>query len=186
MGNKKSYTADTPHEIERKYLIKRPSDMLLGTLPSAEATEITQTYLFIKEDGVRRRVRKRGSDESGFKYYYTEKSDVAFGERIERECEISSEEYSALLTEADPSRTAIEKRRICFTYDGQFFELDIYPFGEELATLEIELDDINTPVRIPECLTVVCDVTGDKRYNNSTLAATRKLVLFDDLDDLHN
>jgi CYTH domain-containing protein len=169
--------SSAPKEIERKYLIKRPSADTLASLPEARAEEISQTYLFIKEDGVRRRVRRRGTAENGFRYYYTEKTDVAFGERIEIEREITLDEYRSLLAEADPTRAPIEKTRICFVFDGQLFELDLYPFGGNLATLEIELDDIYADVRIPECLSVVKDVTGDKRYNNSTLAQTGSLEL---------
>jgi CYTH domain-containing protein len=163
-----------PREIERKFLIKLPSEEEIAALPELSASEIVQTYLYIKEDGVRRRVRKRGS-ESGFKFYYTEKKDVAFGERIEIEREVTETEYGELLKEADPERRTIEKTRCCFRHEGQLFELDIYVRGEELlggdyATLEIELDDINEEVKIPEYIEVVRDVTGDKRYNNSALA----------------
>lgn len=168
-----------PHEIERKYLIKRPSAEELSALPECSADHIVQTYLVIRENGVRRRVRKRGTEENGWRYYYTEKTDVAFGERMEIEREIDETEYLALLAESDPSRSAIEKTRVCFVYEGQFFELDIYPFSEELATLEIELDDIDTPVRIPDTVSVIRDVTGDKRYNNSSLAACGRLELLD-------
>lgn len=168
-----------PHEIERKYLIKRPSAEELSSLPECSSTHIVQTYLAVRENGARRRVRKRGTDENDRKYYYTEKTDVAFGERIEIEREIDETEYIALLAESDTSRSAIEKTRVCFVYDGQFFELDIYPFSNEFATLEIELDDINTPVRIPDAISVVRDVTGDKRYNNSSLAACGRLELLD-------
>ena len=47
-----------PLEIERKYLIKMPSEKLLAELPECERTEILQIYLVIKQDGVRRRIRR--------------------------------------------------------------------------------------------------------------------------------
>lgn len=162
-----------PREIERKYLIERPSAELLASLPEADSSEITQTYLLPDGSGSSRRVRKRGTDEGGYRYYYTEKTDVSFGERIEIEREITEAEHAALLLEADPRHRTIEKTRVCFVYDGQLFELDIYAFSDSFTTLEIELDDINTPVRLPDFLNVTADVTGDKRYTNFSLSVIK-------------
>lgn len=159
-------------ETERKYLIRRPTDEQLSAIAGSVCTEIVQTYLNPDQSGALRRVRKRGSASAGYTYTYTEKIDISFGSRIEREREISEEEYLRLLIEADPDRRPIEKIRCVFDHDRQLFELDIYPFSDSLASLEIELDDINTPVRLPDYITVLKDVTGDKRYCNSSLAAS--------------
>ena len=97
-----------PLEIERKYLIKMPSERLLAELPECERTEILQIYLVIKQDGVRRRIRRRGTPERGYVCTYTEKSDVSFGVRTEEEREISEEEFERLRAEAAPNRSPIE------------------------------------------------------------------------------
>lgn len=159
-----------PLEIERKYLIKMPSEKLLAELPECERTEILQIYLVIKQDGVRRRIRRRGTPERGYVCTYTEKSDVSFGVRTEEECEISEEEFERLRAEAAPNRSPIEKERVVFRWRGQVFELDIYPFSREFATLEIELPDISARVDLPPQIELVKDVTGDRRFNNSELA----------------
>lgn len=164
-----------PHEIERKYLITRPDDITLSTY-CGQYSDIIQTYLEIQENGVCRRVRKRGTAEN-FTYTYTEKKDVSFGDRIEIEREISRAEYEQLLTQADTARSPIIKTRWVFTFEEQVFELDIYPFSDKYATLEIELDDISTPVQLPPFLDVLKDVTGDRRYSNSYLAKTHRLEL---------
>ena len=168
---------DKPLEIERKYIIARPAAEQLSAISGVSRTEIVQTYLSVPENGARRRVRKRGTAEAGYTYTYTEKTDVSFGERIEIEKEITEAEYERLLEESSPDRPPVEKERYVFDYDGQLFELDVYPFSSEYASLEIELDSIDTPVRLPDFLTVLRDVTGDKRYNNSTLAKTRSIEL---------
>lgn len=108
------------------------------SLPECERTEILQIYLVIKQDGVRRRIRRRGTPERGYVCTYTEKSDVSFGVRTEEEREISDEEFERLRAEAAPNRSPIEKERVVFRWRGQVFELDIYPFSREFATLEIE------------------------------------------------
>lgn len=175
-------SVNNDREIERKYLIRRPSEEQLDAIPGCSRTEIIQTYLTATESGAVRRVRKRGSQLSGYEYTYTEKIDVAFGERIERERVISEEEYLGLLAEASPDRAPIEKTRCVFEYKGQVFELDIYPFSDEYAALEIELCDINEQVILPDHLMVLKDVTGDDRYANYALAASGRFPA-EDLTD---
>ena len=161
---------DQPLEIERKYLIRRPAEALLRSLPEAEVTEITQTYLQADDSGMMRRVRKRGSDAKGWQYTYTRKQTIGFGKRIELEDEITEAQYQALLQEAEPTMHPIRKCRWCFRYENQFFELDVYEMSETLATLEIELPDIDTPVTLPPQIDILSDVKGDKRYSNFALS----------------
>ena len=167
-----------PREIERKYLILCPTAKELIALPQCEKTEIVQTYLVFNDNNASRRVRKRGTSELGHRYYYTEKTPVSFGEKIEIEREIDETEYQTLLTEKDPGRFPIEKERYCFNYQNQLFELDVYSFSRELATLEIELKDINDPVYLPDFISIIRDVTNDNRYSNASLARTKKLEIF--------
>ena len=167
---------DEPHEIERKYLIRRPAMNELEAIENAECTDIVQTYLSVPENGARRRVRKRGSEALGWTYTYTEKRDVSFGDRIELEKEITEAEYNRLLAESSPDRPPIIKTRCVFDYEGQTFELDLYDFSTEYATLEIELDSIDDEVELPPFITVLREVTGEKSYNNSELAKTRILL----------
>ncbi len=161
--------SDMPLEIERKYLIRRPSEECLTSLPEADPTEITQTYL--TSDGKEvRRVRKRGSAEKGWQYTCTQKKTIGFGKRIELEDEITESQYQALLQEADPNLHTIRKVRWTFRFEGQFFELDVYDFSEDTATLEIELGDIDTPVTLPDGIELMEDVTGKRGYSNYALA----------------
>lgn len=161
-----------PIEIERKYLIRRPDAKTLLALPDADATEITQTYLKPDDSGMMRRVRKRGSAECGWQYTYTRKQAVGFGERIELEDEITEAQYHALLQEKDPEMHPIAKVRWCFTHREQLFELDVYAFSDTLATLEIELPDIHTPVNLPDHVEILEDVTGKSGYSNFALSKT--------------
>ncbi len=157
----------TPMEIERKYLIRRPTPALLTDL--GERTEIVQTYL-VSADGFSSRVRKRGTQAVGYTYTHTRKRTISPGERVELEREISPEEYGALLLTADPARRTVEKERYCFTYEGQLFELDVYPWEDSLAVLEIELPSLDTPVRLPDFLEVLEDVTEKPGYTNFALS----------------
>lgn len=163
-----------PMEIERKYLILRPSETVLQALPDLDRTDIVQTYLQDEGDGFGRRVRRRGTLEKGYIFTYTQKKDVRVGERIELEEEISETRYAALLRQADPARAPIEKTRCCFTHAGRMFELDLYPFEEVYAILEIELASMEEEVCLPDRLTVIAEVTEDVRYQNYALAQAQK------------
>lgn len=160
----------TPMEIERKYLILRPDRVKLALIPGCEATEIEQTYLTEEGDGFGRRVRRRGNPAAGYRFTLTKKKTVGFGERIELEEEISPEQYHALLQEAAPDKQTVRKTRYCFRFRKQCFELDVYDFSDTLATLEIELPDIDAPVILPSFVEVLKDVTGDEGYSNYALS----------------
>lgn len=167
-----------PKEIERKYLIKLPSENILDSLPESQRTDIVQTYLNSPNERTSRRIRKRGTNAIGYKYYYTEKTPISFGEKIEIEREISEAEYKKLLLQTDPESLPIKKERYCFNYKNQIFELDVYDFSDKYATLEIELENIDKTVFLPDFIDIIADVTDDNRYSNAALSKTRCLDLF--------
>lgn len=163
-----------PTEIERKFLIKMPTNKQIEALGCVSKANIIQTYLKKGENVAERRIRQRGDKKNGFTFYYTEKTDVASGVRIEDERKITPDEYLQLLTEADISLHQISKVRHCFVYDKKYFEMDIYPFSDEYAIVEIELNDINEEFNLPP-LDFVMEVTDDVRFKNSELAKTLSL-----------
>ena len=157
---------DSIYEIERKYLIRYPDRELLDNC--AKKTEITQTYLQSR-GGPTARVRKRGLDGT-YVYTHTQKTRISDVKRIELEREISEEEYTRLLEDADRSRSVIHKTRYCLDYREQMFEIDIYPFWTDRAIMEIELDDEGQDILFPPFIEIISEVTSDKRYTNSSLA----------------
>lgn len=157
---------DSIYEIERKYLIRYPDMELLNS--RAEKTEITQIYLKTR-DGRTERVRKRGFD-GAYVYTHTQKTRISDVKRIELEREISEEEYTHLLEDADPARSVIQKDRYCLAYREQMFEIDVYPFWNDRAIMEIELDDEGQEIIFPPEIQIIREVTSDKRYTNSSLA----------------
>ena len=162
-----------PKEIERKFLIKKPTEKEIEQLGYISKTNIVQTYLVSPED-VERRVRQRGTKEDGFSFYYTEKKEIGVGERFEKEEKISKDIYINYLSETDSNLHQISKTRYCFIYENQYFEMDIYPFSEEYAILEIELNDINENIEYPP-LTFIKEVTEDLNYRNKSLAERMSL-----------
>ena len=160
--------SSVPLEIERKFVILTPSLSWLERQPGARKVEIEQTYL-LSDASCSRRVRLwREEDElhciRGLKRSL---SDMT---RIEEEDEISFEEYRELLSEADPARRPVRKTRWCVPYEGHVLEIDLYPFWDTQAVLECELEHEEEAFSLPPEITVLREVTSDRRYLNSVLA----------------
>lgn len=158
-----------PLEIERKFLVEYPNMKWLEALPNCRKVDIIQTYLTAKE-GDELRVRQRGENGS-YIYYKTLKRSLDGAKRIEIEERLSQEEYVRLLMEADPSKRPIRKTRYCLTWENQYFEIDIYPFWNDKAIIEIELADEKTDIRFPPQIKVIKEVTDDVSYKNASLAS---------------
>ena len=157
-----------PYEIERKFLIEYPNMKWLRSLPNCQRIEIIQTYLKADE-GEEIRVRQRGA-EGHYIYFQTIKKKVSGLKRVEIEKRLSEKEYLKLLMNADTSKRQIRKDRYCLSYEGQYFEIDIYPFWEDKAIVEIELSDENAEIRFPDELKILKEVTDDDAYKNASLA----------------
>lgn len=157
-----------PLEIERKFLVAMPDLENLQRTHGAVGVEIEQTYL-IDAEGKKSRIRKRGHGGKDM-YFHTVKTKISDVKRIEVETRITKDEYDTLLQYADPTRNTIKKTRYCFVHEGHYFELDVFPFWNDKSLMEIELLDENEPFALPPFVTVIEEVTHDKRYRNSALA----------------
>lgn len=152
-------------EIERKFLIEMPE---LGFFDIKKQLGIIQTYLKNGENGSQRRVRKI-TENGEERFVYTEKIFYSAVIRKEMEFEISPQKYSELLKEARQYFKAIVKKRICFEYREQLFELDIYPFSDSRAILELELEKPEQDIIFPEYINIIKEVTGSEEYSNAAL-----------------
>ena len=115
------------------------------------------------------RIRQRGTD-GHYIYCKTMKRSVSDVKRIEIEERLTQSEYLALMMEADTTMRQIRKTRYCLTYEGQYFEIDVYPFRNDRAIAEIELRTEDQQIRFPEFIRVIREVTGLEEYKNSSLA----------------
>ena len=158
-----------PFEIERKFIIKYPDLDLLERLENCSKVEIIQTYLHSEKPGEETRVRQRGR---GGQYIFTEtiKKRVSELKRVETERRLSQAEYLSLLMNADTALRQIRKTRYCLSFSNQYMEIDIYPFWNRQAVLEVELSDENQEIVFPEFLKVLRDVSGEGMYENRSLA----------------
>ena len=103
-------------------------------------------------------------------YIETVKSRVNALSAVEHEAEITADRYAELLTSADPTRHTIVKTRYRIPVGARVAEIDVYPFWQDRAVLEIELADEQETVWLPPFAKVIREVTADFRYKNVNLA----------------
>lgn len=169
-------------EIERKFLVDNGKQVAIRDAwpVPIEVALIEQVYLESVGDKGRDRIRKRvhRGHATFFRTFKIPSSDPRV--REEREERISEREYQRLMRdERDHSRSIIRKRRICFSWQNQRFELDVflapeYARKEGLVLLEIELTEVNSVVTIPPWLGKVTEVTDNPDFKNSNIAKKRQ------------
>jgi len=162
-----------PMEIERKFLIERPSLHTLETLPNCERVDIIQTYLKTDKDTEELRIRQRGAN-GHYIYFKTRKKKLSGMKRIEEEERLTQEEYISLMIQTDPAYRPIRKERYCLSENGLYYEIDIYPDWPDKAIMEIELYSENQEIEFPEGIDVIREVTNDGAYSNHELARIRQ------------
>lgn len=158
----------TPYEIERKFLIEYPDIAKLEADKNCGKVEIIQTYLKSNDDK-EIRVRQRGNNGS-YSYIKTIKQTINGLKRLETEKRLTQAEYINLLMDADTTKHQIRKTRYCLVYNNQYFEIDIYPFWNDVAIMEIELNNESQTIEFPPQIKIIKEVTDDIEYKNSNLA----------------
>lgn len=71
---------------------------------------------------------------------------------------------------ADLQRKTIIKTRYCIDCGEHTFEIDVFPFWDDRAIMEVELSHEDERFTVPQGIEMIREVTGDKRYTNSSLA----------------
>ena len=155
-------------EIERKYILVKPEIKALQSAENFTQSEIVQIYL-ASDEGVTHRVRS-GSAEGRVLYTETIKRRIDKMSCDEREREISEEEFAFLSKKIAEGTRPIIKKRYTFEFCGQIFEIDVYPEWDKTAIMETELESREQTVGMPEFITIVREVTGDKAYSNASMS----------------
>ncbi len=158
----------TAVEIEKKYVIKIPDLEHIKTIFGYSESEIEQIYLR-SPISVTHRVRRRTSLGKTV-YTETEKRKIDKMSALEYETEITELRFCELIKEQREGSRPILKKRISFPYGGYVFEIDIYPEWKKSCILEIELASRDEDPKLPSFLELVKDVTGDKKYSNSSMS----------------
>ncbi len=157
-----------PIECERKFLIRYPDLNALTVAKGVRVSEITQTYLHSPAH-ITDRVRARTTGGNTV-YTRTQKIRITAVSAEEYESEISKDEYNELLKNVDPARTPVHKMRYVVPVGKHLAEIDLYPFWQRQAIMEIELSREDEEFIIPPFIEIIREVTSDVRYKNARLA----------------
>ena len=128
-----------------------------------------QIYLTVSGPGETRRIRQVVSG-GEIKYYKTFKKHLTDLTNEEDEGEIDQLEYIHLCQEQQPGCKPVGKTRYRIPYEGHILEFDIYPFWNDRAILEIELEREDEGAAIPDYVQIIRDVSADPAYKNRSLA----------------
>ncbi len=158
-----------PIEIEEKYLVEPITLDEYGV--EYTAVEIEQIYLTEPEGSAEEiRIRRRGQG-SVYTYYETHKRKLRPGVRVETERFINEREYELKAQFPKENTVPIRKKRHCFVYQNQYFELDIFDSPHAgLHLLEIECTEEHSIITLPPFIKVVRRVTDDQSFSNASLA----------------
>lgn len=158
-----------PQEDERKFLV-----VSVDEIPVPHVTvDIDQRYLVNHEDE-EERVRKRGRDTS-FVYTHTIKRRKGPGSAAEFDRMITPAEHLMALERRDPECAPVFKKRTCFVWEGNYFELDSYTTwtpegGGHLTVLEVEVEDLDAEIDLPPFVKIEREVTGERCFSNREIA----------------
>lgn len=156
-----------PYGVKKKYLIEYPDIEALEKMDNIKKVEVYQTYLKCSNDE-KIQIRKRGIN--GDYIYYQTRVRMQNDQLLQVEKRLTEAEYNEKLLEADPTRKQLHRTRYCFTQQNQYFEIDIYPFWQDKAILNVELSSVEEKVYLPNFVKVTEEVSGKKEYLNSELS----------------
>ena len=146
---------------------------LTGEIPECSVSMITQTYL-VTEPGNEVRLRRREWSGGKVVNVHRSKKRINDNEVIETERQVDNNLYEQMLSQADPYRYTIRKKRQSFIWKGQFFEVDTFmePVSN-LVMMETKGVTEQETVNFPPFVKVLEDVTGNSKYLNYNIALRR-------------
>ncbi len=159
-----------PIETERKYRVS--PQFTISALGAYQEIDIEQFYLVSPDQSEELRLRRRMQWGESVYFETRKRPGPDPSSRIETERMITASKYESGRCLKVPGTRFVRKKRICFVYDNQYFELDCFQDPElSFCLLEVELVEPGQEVRLPPFLTIEADVTGRKEYGNRALAA---------------
>jgi len=164
-------------EIERKFLLKNVPNF---NRKEIEKHLIHQIYVDVKGVITRFRMSEKfntkGSEPEVERHYIQcVKKVLSPGVFEEIEKEITQEKFRDMCHE---DHTYIIKTRYVYEHGGLKWEVDEY-HDVKLVTLEVELDDINQDITIPEIIEkeVIVEVTGQRVFSNQNLSVKQEVSI---------
>lgn len=144
--------------------------------------EVEHDYLLSSDSNTVTRIRKRGYD-NNYVYSITQCiTNPTTNEQYEIRRTIPGREYSLLWNQRDTSRRSIIKKRRCFLYKDNYYQIDCYQDPNPgLVLLEAylrftsgTLNDESIALLLPPFIPITKEVTHDKYYSMFNLSKVQK------------
>lgn len=172
---------------KRKWLIKTINQELFTKY---EEFSVRHDYLLSVEPNVQVRIRKRCQNNRST-YTFTKRLKVE-GELVETKTQLNEREYNGWLNVKDKSRAAVFKKRRCFNFGLQFFNLDIFVdplppacYGKGLMILETYTTKPcgDFEPKLPDFLEVDREITGNFKFSMHKLAEMGANPVLNEIDN---
>ncbi|XP_023941730.2 TRPL translocation defect protein 14 isoform X2 [Bicyclus anynana] len=160
---------------KRKFLVKPPM-LPDAEFPPFQDFDVVHNYLQSDFRKAQVRLRKRGQ-KGHWSYIHTVRKFHPTGQSVEVRTQLTHRDYLNMLPQRDDAHFTIFKKRRCFIYNNQYYQLDIYrqpthPRCRGLILLETYSahDQDALLASLPKFLTIEKEVTGDPAYSMYNLS----------------
>ncbi|XP_037295641.1 TRPL translocation defect protein 14 isoform X2 [Manduca sexta] len=162
---------------KRKFLVKMPLAPD-SEFPPFQDFDVVHNYLHSDVRKAQVRLRKRGQ-KGHWSYIHTiRKFHPTNTQSVEVRTQLTHRDYLNLLPQRDEAHFTIFKKRRCFIYNNQYYQLDIYrqpthPRCRGLVLLETysaAYDQNTLLASLPKFLRIEKEVTGDHAYSMYNLS----------------
>lgn len=159
---------------QEKYVVDLNKTDMEFISNNGKVMQIVQTYL-TSDSNIEKRIRKVMFNNS-ISYYFSVFKIMEDGTKIIiSEKQIDKKVYESLLEFKDDNYQVIKKKRYYFSYQGEYFNLDVFD-NSDTAILEINIGCDNK-VSIPNYVSVIEKVTNNHKYLNKNIASKFSKVL---------
>ncbi len=159
------FDVECPIQVQYKYLV---SSVDLDKLSECLPVKLELEQFFTSgDDNVNTMVRKTTKDGDSSYSSTTKRETNKPSERVSVSRRITDKDYNELLSQT--SDKPIVKYRYCFSYNKQYYRLDIFDEPKGLMILETGLTNENNIVEIPDFIKVSRDITDDLDYRNESI-----------------
>ncbi|CAH1797770.1 unnamed protein product [Owenia fusiformis] len=149
---------------------------------------VLHDYLVTPNSKMQARVRRRGQNvewdvergvwklETGnWTYTHTLRKPRVDHQKVETKMNISKREYQLLLAQRDLKHFTIYKKRRCFLWNNQYFQMDIYqdpchPRAKGIIILETYTTLHDDKLKLPDFLDITREITVDTQYSMFNLS----------------
>ncbi|XP_037973868.2 TRPL translocation defect protein 14 isoform X2 [Plutella xylostella] len=162
---------------KRKFLVKTPLPAE-SEFPPFQDFDVVHNYLQSDLRKAQARLRKRGQ-KGHWSYIHTvRRFHPSNGQSVEVRTQLNHRDYLNLLPQRDDAHFTIFKKRRCFIYNNQYYQLDIYrqpthPRCRGLVLLETysaAYEQDKLLASLPKFLQIEREVTGDHAYSMYNLS----------------